>query len=413
MNPFLRDPSAHRRTPLRAEVPNAKPSDGGGVTLRLYDPLDSWGGPWGISAKEFVATLDDLPDDTNEIRLLINSPGGEVWEGLAILNALRSHKAHTVAVVEGIAASAASFVAAGADELVVMQNAEVFIHNAWGLCVGNAADMAKMQSELSHEDRNIASIYAAKAGGTADDWLAAMAEETWYSADEAVAAGLADRVQEPAKSDGGAAKAKAKFDLSIFDHHGRRKAQIAGAEPDSESTSATEAEVEKKGESQMASLTEGLVERLGIAEDADEDTILAAVDEALAERAADPAPAPAPVAAALPDGVVAIDRATLEALQASARRGDEARAEQEQGARVQAVETAIREGRIAPSQREAWVGNLQKDPSQAAVLASLAPVFPVGQEMGHAGTPDVETITDADMDAFAAQLGLPKGAFNE
>ena len=87
MNPFYRQMEARQKAAILAQRPEPKGS--GVVTLRLYDAIDSWGGYWGVSAKEFTATLDELADDTTEIRLLINSPGGEVWEGLAILNALR------------------------------------------------------------------------------------------------------------------------------------------------------------------------------------------------------------------------------------------------------------------------------------------------------------------------------------
>ena len=87
----------------------APETDSNGVAeLHLYDPIDSWGGWWGVSAKEFAAALAALSEDTSEIRLYINSPGGEVWEATAIINLLRRHDAHVVAIVDGLAASAAS-----------------------------------------------------------------------------------------------------------------------------------------------------------------------------------------------------------------------------------------------------------------------------------------------------------------
>lgn len=210
-----RPPKAEARTPVLAAVPTAETEDGVAV-MRLYDPIDSWGGEWGVSAKEFVAALGDV--DASEIRLHINSPGGEVYEAIAVLNALRAHPARVVAIVDGIAASAASFVAAGADELIMARNAELMIHDAWGICIGNAADMRDLASRLDHVSDNIASIYADKAGGTVEDWRAAMLAETWYSADEAVAAGLADRVGETADA------ARNAFDLSVFTYTGRAEA---------------------------------------------------------------------------------------------------------------------------------------------------------------------------------------------
>lgn len=219
MQDFTRRLRAHATRDVRAQVPAAEVADGV-ATIRLYDPIDSWGEYWGVSAKEFAQVLDALPADVTEIRLHINSPGGEVFDAIALLNALRAHDARVVAIVDGIAASAASVVAVGADELVMAPNSELMIHDAWGLCVGNAADMASMGDLLDHISNNIASIYAAKAGGTTTDWRAAMERESWFSADEAVAAGLADRVGGSGDQSG----AKNRFDLSIFTYAGRSSA---------------------------------------------------------------------------------------------------------------------------------------------------------------------------------------------
>lgn len=203
---------------VRASVLDASAEEGV-ATLRLYDPIDSWGGEWGVSAKEFVRSLDALPDDTAEIRLHINSPGGEVYEGITILNALRNHKARVVAVVDGLAASAASFIATGADEVVMGRNSQIMIHDAWGMGIGNAEVMRDLAGRLDKISDNIASVYAAKAGGTVEDWRAAMLAETWYSAEEAVDAGLADGVEEAPDE-----QPKASFDLSVFQYAGREQA---------------------------------------------------------------------------------------------------------------------------------------------------------------------------------------------
>lgn len=207
------------RQPL-AFLQSSKPDEDGVATVRLYDPIDSWGGDWGVSAKEFAALLDETPDDVSEIRLHLNSPGGEVFEGLAILNLLRSHRAKVTTVVDGLAASIASVIAMAGDEVVMSPNSELMIHDAWGLAIGNAADMHAMAETLDHLSNNIASVYANKAGGTAEDWRALMRLETWFGADEAVAAGIADSLAEtPAKVD-----AKAAFDLSQFRFAGRAEA---------------------------------------------------------------------------------------------------------------------------------------------------------------------------------------------
>lgn len=212
----LRAHQARTDTPrVRNDVPAVDVADGT-ATMRLYDPIDSWGEWWGVSAKEFAAALDALPSDVTTIELHLNSPGGDVFDGIAIMNALRAHDAQVTVVVDGIAASAASFIAASADTLVMAPNSELMIHDAWGLAVGNAADMTQMAELLDHLSNNIASIYARKAGGSTGDWRAAMQRETWFSAEEALAAGLADSIAGDT--------AKNTFDLSIFTYAGRTSA---------------------------------------------------------------------------------------------------------------------------------------------------------------------------------------------
>jgi len=176
---------------------NALPTvriDGTTATLRLFDPIDSYGEWWGMSAKELAAAVDELPSHIATIELLINSPGGDVFDGLAMVNVLRAHRASTRAVVQGMAASAASFIACAADECVMAPNSTMMIHDAWGVCVGNADDMLALGAVLDQASGNLAEIYAAKSGKTVDEMRAAMKAETWYTADEAVAAGLADSV---------------------------------------------------------------------------------------------------------------------------------------------------------------------------------------------------------------------------
>jgi ATP-dependent Clp endopeptidase proteolytic subunit ClpP len=206
-----------QREPLKAEV--ATKTNGAVATLRIFDVIDSWGGPFGISAKEVAAALDEMGPSVTEIDLHLNSPGGEALEGIAILNLLRAHPARITATVDGMAASAASFLAVGADQTIMARNSQMMIHDAWGLVVGNATDMRELAGVLDKLSDNIASIYAEKAGGTTEQWREAMQAETWYLADEAVTAGLADSViaaEEPVPANA--------FDLSVFTHPGRAEA---------------------------------------------------------------------------------------------------------------------------------------------------------------------------------------------
>jgi ATP-dependent Clp endopeptidase proteolytic subunit ClpP len=418
VNPFLRDPTAYVRTPIRAEQPTPR-SSGSVATLRLYDPIDSWGGDWGISAKEFVAVLDGLPDDTTEIKLLINSPGGHVWEGLAILNALRSHPAKVTAVVEGIAASAASFIAAGADELHVMPNAELMIHRAWGGCIGNAQDMQKMAADLDHEDRNLASIYAAKAGGEVDDWLTCMSEETFFSAEEAVTAGLADRVLPTPKKDtpDATAEAKARFDLSVFSAKRRDRSTPAAnavvtdpaGEPEAAPTTPTvvpdpepelpaaepEQEVtpDPKEEDLVSDLSE-VRSRLGLDDTADEGAVLAALD-ALKAQADTPVTDPAVEAEVEAAKAENADlRTEVEKLgqMVESMSAKLAETETQTAAKVKAsvLDEAQRLGKFKPANRAQWETDYDEAPAVTTrLLARIQPGAEVPvNTVGSAGSPE-------------------------
>jgi ATP-dependent Clp endopeptidase proteolytic subunit ClpP len=222
-------PAPGIKRPVRAEQPTtAAPGVG---TIHLDDVIDSWGGDWGISAREFRGALAEL-GDVQQINLHINSPGGEVYEGIAILNELRRHPATVTAVVDGLAASAASFIAVGADKTVMAPNSEMMIHDAWGIAIGPAADMHAMGDRLDKLSDNIASVYAAKAGGSEASWREFMLAETWYSAQEAVDAGLADQLENAdaaPEGDPGEIVPQNAFDLSVFKHRGRADAPAPAA----------------------------------------------------------------------------------------------------------------------------------------------------------------------------------------
>lgn len=214
-------PTAEVKRAVRAEL--VTETDGALGKIYLHDVIDSWGGYWGVSASEFNAALAEL-GDVDRINLHINSPGGEVYEGIAIANALRRHKAHVTAIVDGIAASAASFVAVAVDDLVMGRNTELMIHDAWGIVMGPEFDVRNAADRLGKVSNNIASMYADKAGGTPESWRESMLAETWYSAAEAVAAGLADRIEGDDESADDADAFANAFDLSVFRNAGRANA---------------------------------------------------------------------------------------------------------------------------------------------------------------------------------------------
>ncbi|MFD8805569.1 head maturation protease, ClpP-related [Streptomyces sp. NPDC059597] len=155
--------------------------------VMLYDEVGGW---WGATADQFIADLRGIT--APNVRLRINSPGGSVFEGIAIANAVRSHPANVTVQVDGIAASIASVIAMAGDRIEMAPNSMLMIHDASGYCGGNAADMQEMAELLDLISDNLADAYAARAGGTRDQWRAAMRDETWYLPDDAVEAGLAD-----------------------------------------------------------------------------------------------------------------------------------------------------------------------------------------------------------------------------
>lgn len=171
---------------------------------------------WENTAKEVQEKLNEF--DGGPVRVRINSGGGDVYEGIAILNTLRAYSGDITVVIESLAASAASFIAVGTGGRVVIRpNAELMIHKAWTLLSGNADDIDKTRADLARQDMKLASIYAEKAGGELDDWLQAMSAETWYTAEESLEAGLVDAIEDakkPVEAAAGSSRVFAQFRYS-------------------------------------------------------------------------------------------------------------------------------------------------------------------------------------------------------
>ncbi|MGZ0652234.1 head maturation protease, ClpP-related [Corynebacterium striatum] len=134
--------------------------------------------------------------DGADILLHVNSYGGDVFEGKTIMQALRNHGGKVTARVEGIAASAASFITVGgADRIVMCEGSRLMIHNALSMAYGNANDLDKLSEQLRSQSQDIAAIYAERSGTSVEAWLEAMDKETYFTAEQAVEAGLADEVE--------------------------------------------------------------------------------------------------------------------------------------------------------------------------------------------------------------------------
>lgn len=151
-----------------------------------------------VSPSAIVAQLQEA---TGPVDVRVDSFGGDVYAGISIMNALRRYPDFVTVHVDGIAASAASYIAVGgADKLVMSPNSSLLVHGAWTNVAGNSADFFEAAENLTRITENIASIYAEKSGKATDFWLEVMKKDTTYSADEAVAIGLADEVAESKKS---------------------------------------------------------------------------------------------------------------------------------------------------------------------------------------------------------------------
>jgi ATP-dependent protease ClpP protease subunit len=194
------------------------------ATIRLYDVI---GWPW-IEAQTVAAQLDEITAE--EIEVQIASPGGDVFEGIAIYNALRSHPASITTRVDSMAASIASVIAQAGDHRIMLTGSQMMIHEAWGFAMGFAEDFRQTADILDKQSDIIAAIYAERAGGEAAAFRDLMSGESWFDAAETVDAGLADEIVKPSKVD------ESPEDRATAKFAGRLTAAVAAAEAVAEET---------------------------------------------------------------------------------------------------------------------------------------------------------------------------------
>lgn len=149
-------------------------------------------GGYDNDASEFVQAVHAI--DAKAIDLHLNSPGGFVYDGVAMYEALKAHPATVNVHVDGLAASAASFLAMAGDSVSIAKAGRMMIHDAQGIGIGGPSDMREYADLLDAVSNDISGMYAARAGGKPASWRAAMSATTWYSAQQAVDAHLADQV---------------------------------------------------------------------------------------------------------------------------------------------------------------------------------------------------------------------------
>lgn len=185
------------------------------ATIYLYGAIVSdnyWGDA--IAAIDFVKELAAVTAKT--IHLRIDSPGGEVFAGQSMAQAIREHSANVIAHIDGLAASAASWVALAADEVVISPGGMVMIHQAQGIAIGNSGDLRETADLLDKIDAVLVAGYAqetAQSENQITDWMTA---ETWFNADEAVKHGFADRVA--TANSNGSNTSRASWNLAAYDH---------------------------------------------------------------------------------------------------------------------------------------------------------------------------------------------------
>jgi len=204
--------------------------------ILLYDEI----GGYGITAQDFIAELKDIKSE--DINVRINSVGGEVYQGFAIYQALKNHPANINVTVDSLAASIASVIAMAGDKVIMARNAEMMIHDGQVAIQGDAARLSEVVDTLNRVSDNIASVYAERSGGNPEDWRNAMKKETWYSAEEAIAAGLADEIATASPR-----TARNVADLSIFNYAGRKfaPAPAIAARLDDDASSETNIDMEE------------------------------------------------------------------------------------------------------------------------------------------------------------------------
>lgn len=181
--------------------------------IYIYDEI----GYFGITAQDFINELKDV--SAANIDLHLNTPGGEVFDGIAIYNSLKDHKATVTTYVDSLAASAGSFIALAGDTVIMQKTAQMMIHDGMTLAIGNADELTQLIDKLNRSSDIIASIYADKTGESVDKMRNLMKAETWFNAEEAVKAGLADKINGVETKD----STENSWDLSVYNYAGRDK----------------------------------------------------------------------------------------------------------------------------------------------------------------------------------------------
>ena len=204
--------NAQAETKLRAEV------KGEAAHIYLYDVIDAW---FGVSAQMMVDALKSASGKT--VHLHINSPGGDVFESVAMASAISAHDGDVIVSIDGVAASAATRVALAGKEIRIADSGLLMIHNSWTIAWGNAEEIRKTADLLDKVDAGIVADYTRKAGASEQqvrDWMAA---ETWFNAQEALDNKFVDAIDSTIQA------AANKWDLSAYQNAPKQPERPADA----------------------------------------------------------------------------------------------------------------------------------------------------------------------------------------
>ena len=162
----------------------------GSANIAIHDEI----GLWGVSAKDFIQELQAI--EAKSINLSINSPGGSVFDGLAMYNAIKGHPAKVNGSVLGIAASAASFVLMASDTITMPEDAFLMIHNPWTMAVGDSEEMRSAADMLDQIQETLLNIYERRTGSERVDLAEMMSSETWLNSEMALEKNFIDSISE-------------------------------------------------------------------------------------------------------------------------------------------------------------------------------------------------------------------------
>jgi ATP-dependent Clp protease protease subunit len=218
-------------TPIESRIVRAEAEDE--ATVYLYDPIvgdritaEWWGG---VCPQDFVPAF--LAIDAKTIRLRVNCPGGDVFAAEAFCQAIREHKAHVVAQVEGLAASAATVLTSNADEVLITANSKFMVHQSWTMAWGNARDLREVIDLLEMCDETMYAEYERKTGADRAqirEWCEA---ETWFTGQGAIDAGFADALTSTPKASANAQAPDWKLNAYLGSSRDRKPVQTPAQPP--------------------------------------------------------------------------------------------------------------------------------------------------------------------------------------